>query len=852
MWYQGSNKAGWSIGYAVSTDGITWTRESSPQITPTSYGEANVLEVVEPMVLKNGSIYQMWFKETIGNPVNKNRIRYAESPDGISWSVYPEPVLETPENDTWDALGPTNPSVLFDGHMYHMWYVSAGAGSWKIGYASSSDGKHWSKSGNNPLNVPMLDFVGAVTVKRIDNLFQMWYHVGQAGKNVSIYHAVANAPDQKQWSCVESCEVFGRGQSAFDSQDVTAPDILVFPDRYLMWYTGNNGSNWQIGLATYNVPVSPTPTPVDQKNPIIIIPGFMASWNKDAILHDQPTRQSDWKATPFTHEYEGIIRTLENIGYQARQDYFVFYYDWRKGAETLAYDLKDFIQESSISARQFSLIGHSYGGLIGRIYAQKYPDPHFQKLVTVGSPHQGTALTYKPVEAGELDKSNSLLWLAEKSLLQIYKDGIKTDKQIIEEKLPAARDLFPSFDFLKTVDNRTIFIHDMRIQNPVLQKYSVGFSGIFPNLQTVAGEKHDTLFGYSVNPRSLIDQILDLYPDGRPVDMTFRIGDYTIISDSAKAGNDPVIFPYNHGEIMYEKDAVKSILHAVGIDPQDGQIASGSATVITPSLIFYMLSPARMEVTHNGITYPEQDGMIFIPNAAPDSYTLSVIGLDNGPYKVIAGQIGTEKDSWSTIHGTITASLPDSQIDTYTINFNEQLPSLILTSTESLDELILYLSNLNETVNNTNITYAITTLRQTSGLYVQNQLQKLKSFLLLAHSYLLASYDASAQPNKNSVLTALEKLERLYQHSLASYTPGTDRISIQQQLSAYNTRYSSVNNSLLMKKNQGYDFVNGLFLIEETNRRMESAESEIADQDFTAGEILLKTNEALIKGLKKL
>jgi triacylglycerol lipase len=43
-------------------------------------------------------------------------------------------------------------------------------------------------------------------------------------------------------------------------------------------------------------------------------------------------------------------------------------------------------------AQPLTLIGHSLGGLVARYYARRYPAPAVRRIVTLGTPHQGTAL----------------------------------------------------------------------------------------------------------------------------------------------------------------------------------------------------------------------------------------------------------------------------------------------------------------------------------------------------------------------------------------------------------------------------------------------------------------------------
>lgn len=67
---------------------------------------------------------------------------------GLFWK-FEHPVLEVGENDSWDSLGISEPVVIRDGNVYKMWYEGLGNkdNHWRIGYATSSDGIHWTKHG---------------------------------------------------------------------------------------------------------------------------------------------------------------------------------------------------------------------------------------------------------------------------------------------------------------------------------------------------------------------------------------------------------------------------------------------------------------------------------------------------------------------------------------------------------------------------------------------------------------------------------------------------------------------------------------------------------------------------------
>lgn len=696
MWYQGLNNTGWSICYATSTNGINWIKNPTPIITTSSYGGLGIQEVNEPSVLNNLSTYQMWFKERVNN---KNRVRYGTSVNGIDWNIEPEIALEGTQN-TWDYDGPTNPYVYFDGSQYYLWYLAnnGSGGPWLIGNAISADGIHWTKNINNPLNIPYptgSGFLGGMSMLKINNKYHLWYHVGNNGQNVGIYHVVSDSLESQNWLCDQSCEIFSRTQNSFDQSGIVCPDVISIGSQLMMWYGGNDGVKWQIGLATYNLPAeptntptpiptsmptptitptstpTPTPTPLPQKPYIIIIPGMFASWNKEAILHNKAVKQDEWKLAPYVNEYNGIINTLNNLGYKENSDYHIFAYDWRKNIENLSDDLDVFLKQEVWSEnphRKIQIIGHSLGGLVGRIWAQKYQQINLNKLITIGSPHLGTAQVYKAVQAGEIDKSNNTLWFTEKLILMLNKNPLQSDKASLNSIMPVLKDLLPIYPYLKS-GHSLISLDSMEIKNNLLPRFTDA-STLFPYLYTIAGNKGPTLSGYTIKQRSKADKLLNNYIDGKPSEEIKSTGDYVITQSSSSIGNNIKELNFDHSELIYKKESLKEMLNILKIDYQDSQVIEGQPTVITPSIIFVLKSPAEIKVIYNNKEYSEKDGIIFIPNAVSGTYKIEVIGTGNGSYSLITGQIGTNTDNWTTIKG----NTQPNQLDSYTLNFHSKNP----------------------------------------------------------------------------------------------------------------------------------------------------------------------------------
>jgi len=139
MWFEGWDASNVSqIGYATATDETTWTKADNvnPVLTraPGTWEPSNLRG---PRVLYNGQIYQMLYSGGSSNqPIG---IGYAASLDGMAWTKESaNPVLRgTP--GSWDAYGASTGDVLFDGTVYHLWYVGEPVfnGVARVGYATA-------------------------------------------------------------------------------------------------------------------------------------------------------------------------------------------------------------------------------------------------------------------------------------------------------------------------------------------------------------------------------------------------------------------------------------------------------------------------------------------------------------------------------------------------------------------------------------------------------------------------------------------------------------------------------------------------------------------------------------------
>ena len=146
------------VGYATSPDGSDWTKDlaNNPlqSLAPGAPGEWDDLGVAPSAVLYDGVGYRMWFVARKDDPGwGTWRLGTATSPDGITWTRHPDPVLVG--SLPWEGDLLYFPEVIPYGGGYVMWYTGFGSGPAAIGYAVSPDGIHWGRWPDNPVLSPL-------------------------------------------------------------------------------------------------------------------------------------------------------------------------------------------------------------------------------------------------------------------------------------------------------------------------------------------------------------------------------------------------------------------------------------------------------------------------------------------------------------------------------------------------------------------------------------------------------------------------------------------------------------------------------------------------------------------------
>jgi predicted GH43/DUF377 family glycosyl hydrolase len=342
MWYTGydGGSGGAKTGYAYSTDGgINWTRNTNPVLEGGAPGSWDAVTTFQPSVLKDDTTYHMWYCGHDGS-LDHRQIGYATGSDSIHWSKYGSNPLLTPGPPrSWDDLFVESPEVLFIDGIYHMWYSGADDMYWQIGHATSLDGITWVKDTLNPVvrvgkpgswdeqNViqPSVVFDGTI--------YHMWYS-GGVTPGWDWKTGYAYSLDGRNWVKVSvNNPVMGLGDPGSWDDTFAGVCSVIFDENestFKMWYGGGNGIVvGDIGYATapkasfdfennpfikYDDPTT-IPAPYAESDPVLL-KGPGGEWN--SVIIENPYVLFD--GSVYHMWYAGSDGTGLRIGYAHSSD----------------------------------------------------------------------------------------------------------------------------------------------------------------------------------------------------------------------------------------------------------------------------------------------------------------------------------------------------------------------------------------------------------------------------------------------------------------------------------------------------------------------------------------------------
>lgn len=626
MYYAGTDGSRYQIGLAHSSDGINWLKDENNPVL--SRLEVDDHDVTEPTVIFNGSKYEMWYN---GFKRNNGTIDFsvyrAISDDGIHWTPNPlTPVLRPTTG--WGSAASTNPFVLKTGSEYKMWFTAPDTGNWSVGYASSPDGINWTPYSGNPVLIGDQPWdgnqIGGTTVIFDGGSYHMWYGTNSIGSNTKIIYAFST--DGIHWSKPSSFNpVLVPDQIEFDEEAVGDGSALKVDNTIYLWYNGvgtiDSIRASRIGLATEGN-ISPPTTKV------VVIPGFGASWNPDAILNCKSSGYTgDWTLAPYAQSiYSPLLSILPSVGLTAN----AYFYDWRQPIVSQASRLRETIESLTATNEKVHVVGHSMGGLLGRAYLESSGNQNrISKLLTVGTPHAGTPLAYPAWSGGEIWDDNFILKLAMTILVKHCGKNYGNTRETIRSIIPSVQNFLPTSDYLRDQTTKVLKpVPSMNARNNYLPTTTFASPFFGATVGTLSGVGYKTLQYILVKDQTRRDIALGNWIDGNPVRREKTIdGDGTVLAASSTVtGAINAQINQSHTGLMTSANSINRILNFL-----QGISESPQARVLAPpteptSALLIIGYPAEFSVVDpTGTTIQSTNGMVAVMNPAGGTYRLRLV-----------------------------------------------------------------------------------------------------------------------------------------------------------------------------------------------------------------------------------
>ncbi len=385
---------------------------------------------------------------------------------------------------------------------------------------------------------------------------------------------------------------------------------------------GNVAGGSGICQATLTVNNPPPPGP----NPVVFVPGFATTWSYKGLVENQTTTSADWQLLPlFTDSYyKPLLSTLQNSGLEMDKSLFTFTYDFRQSVPDSAVWLKSFLT-NRLPDKKANIVSHSMGGVIARYCFEQVPgcQNKINKIVTAGTPHQGTIKAYLLWEGGQIDESNPVIKTMEEIALHATNFPYLSDKDIVQNRFPGVRDTLPVFDYIIGHPYTSL---SQKAKNPLLETLTA--SDAFRNiLTTLSGSNLNTYAGFSPIGLNAADSALGLWADGKPGVFSYSSGDDTVLLASSQIAS-PAEKEYSslhHADLLRKSESEEDILDAFGLTTTSIVTRSDQPSSV---LAFIIHSPATISATGG----TNIDGQAIFVADPSGSYPITITGTGDGNF----------------------------------------------------------------------------------------------------------------------------------------------------------------------------------------------------------------------------
>ncbi|MEA3449825.1 MAG: hypothetical protein U9Q85_02505 [Patescibacteria group bacterium] len=388
-----------------------------------------------------------------------------------------------------------------------------------------------------------------------------------------------------------------------------------------------------------------------EKNPVIVIPGIAGSWFSN---------KNGWQMDPILHTYDDLIGSLEDSNYEEESTLFPMPYNWKQDNTFSAYELGQLIDQASSlnKGSKVDIVAHSMGGIVARKYLEDSENlDKVDKLIFLGTPHQGAPKAYPIWEAGEGFDS-----LSDKALRSIIKFEAESSGgtllEYIRNGIASLHQLLPSYQYLQ--DGSTWRDYDA-VNNPDNYPYNnwltdlnddnnlIALNNSGVNIYNLRGDSNNTITLYEVDD---IDLSKEYWPHGKVITAYKGAGDGTVPEASSDLFTSTLVPNASHRLIPAEaREQVIAILTGVATSVPTSQIPAiehlMTIGVYSP-VDFFITTPSGQKIGRNfpasneinevplafysGVNNENEYATLLNPEAG--EYIMEILGTGNGKYKI--------------------------------------------------------------------------------------------------------------------------------------------------------------------------------------------------------------------------
>ncbi len=200
--------------------------------------------------------YHMWYT---GQARGYSKIGYAVSDDGVHFTRVSRLPVMIPEHP-WKGFSVMNPYVIYDEKrdVFRMWYASGETYEPNvICYAESKDGIHWEKSLLNPIFVKGQDFydkdrVGGCEVHQLDDGTYAMFYIGYENIDTARGCVAFSQDGVTNWKRSSENPIVSPTPESWDHYACYKPSVVYDKehDKWLLWYNGRYRNEF-IGLVIH-------------------------------------------------------------------------------------------------------------------------------------------------------------------------------------------------------------------------------------------------------------------------------------------------------------------------------------------------------------------------------------------------------------------------------------------------------------------------------------------------------------------------------------------------------------------------------------------------------------------------